>query len=246
MKINGDIKKNSLLALLAGSILTIIVVSSIFVLPGIIPISNPTEEEEPPNESLKLGARIAKYMNERASEVVFGWCYNNTFVNLNITELIGDYADGFLVYGAPINDSTINMSVLHVSGVDTGDINTEDFISVVDSFETALNELNNVSTEITDWMDIWPPTFLWDIAYEDGTSLSLVYSQEKQVIAAVNGTWTTSEFGLAGGVIIEFPNFEYNWEDYDNRKYFELDENSNQLVITAMERFLELIGQIYQ
>ncbi|MFX0085086.1 MAG: hypothetical protein ACFFAU_05380 [Candidatus Hodarchaeota archaeon] len=244
MKINGNIKSKTVIAAFLGTFLTIVVVSSVFLLPYILESLNPSQPNgpyTPPVTDLTIGARIAQYLDTRSSDIVFGFSYNNTFVNINISEIVQDYVDGFIIYGAPMNGSTINLTIIHISGADSIIINTTEFISVTDSFEIAMEGLN-VSSTITDWTNIWPPTFMWDIAFNDNTSLSLVYSQTQSVIAAVNGTWEMSSFGFGDPpVFIDFPNFEYNWEEYDKRKYLVLDNESEILVLNAIQAFYDMI-----
>ncbi|MFW9991127.1 MAG: hypothetical protein ACFFD4_03625 [Candidatus Odinarchaeota archaeon] len=241
MRINGDIKKNSLIAGLAGIFFTLVVLSAVFLGPAVLDFINdpftPGSEPGPDIVETKLGARIAKYMESRSSDVLFSWCYNNTFSNVNLTDFFQDYVDGFLIYGAPVNESIMgtNISVLHISGVETAEFDSSDLNTVATSFENALKGLDNVSTTITEWMDFWPPTFLWDVAYKDNTSISLAYSQEHRVIGIVNGTWTMSKFGLEGEIVVDFPQFEYNWESFDNRAYLILDDESEALVLTAIQ-----------
>jgi hypothetical protein len=192
---------------------------------------------------MTIGARIAEYMDTRSSDILFGFSFNNSFVNTNLSDIVQTYVDGFIIYGAPMNGSTINLTIIHVLGANSTIIDTTEFISVTDNFEIAMRGLDNVSTEVDNWSYICPPTFMWDIAFDDNTSLSLVYSQERKVMAAVNGTWEMSSFGFGDDppIFIDFPNFEYDWEEYINRKYLVLDDESETLIQTAILNFYNMI-----
>ncbi|MHA1967237.1 MAG: hypothetical protein ACW964_05500 [Candidatus Hodarchaeales archaeon] len=248
MKINGNLKSKSLLAVVSGSLLTLLIVSSVFFLPLVLEFLNPSQLNDPngpPVTQMTIGARIAEYMDTRSSDILFGSSFNNSFVNTNLSDIVHDYVDGFIIYGAPMNGSTINLTIVHVLGANSTIINTNEFISVTDNFEIAMRGLDNVSAEVENWNDIMPTTFMWDIAFDDNTSLSLVYSQERKVMAAVNGTWEMSSFGFGDDppIFIDFPNFEYDWEEYDNRKYLVLDEESDALIQAAILNFYNMIKE---
>ncbi|MHA2295107.1 MAG: hypothetical protein ACXAEU_22080 [Candidatus Hodarchaeales archaeon] len=247
MRANSDLKKDSIFAIIRGTILTLAIVSSVFLLPVVINfINNPLTPGPGPQDLDSIGDRVAKYIDSRSSEVVFG---GYTFVNVNLTnnlesiESIG-HVDGVLVYGSPVTESITrgNITILQDHGGETGSIIPTELNSVANSFELALSGLEDESTDISDWKDMWPPTFSWDIAYNDGTSISLVYSKEQRVIAAVNGTWTMSGLTIAvDDTFIELPEFDYVWDDFDSRTFLILDDESEPLVFDAIQAFYGLI-----
>ncbi|MHA2232988.1 MAG: hypothetical protein ACXAB4_10890 [Candidatus Hodarchaeales archaeon] len=241
MKINGDIKKNSLIASVLGLFLALTVVGSVLLLPNLDLFDS--SEMPGPGPEPAMGARIAQYIDARSSDVSFAWCYNNTVVNVNLTALLGAFTNGILISSPPSGVGTANVTA-HISfGVTFGTTTSSKLDIVVNAFETALSELETISETVSDWMDIWPPTFMWDIAYSDGTSLSLVYSQEQHVIAVVNGTWSTSDCEVEPGIIVPFPSFEYNWTSYNNRAFLVLDEASEGLVLSAIQAYIDLVGE---
>lgn len=241
MKINGDVKKNSLIASVAGLFLALTVVGAVLLVPNLDLFDS--SEIPGPGPEPAMGARIAQYIDARSSDVSFAWCFNNTIVNVNLTDLFGVFVNGILISTPPSGVGTANVTAHIISGVNFGETTSSELNYVVDAFETALNDLDTASETVSDWMDIWPPTFLWDIAYSDGTSLSLVYSQEQRVIAAVNGTWSTSDFEVEPGIIVPFPDVKYNWTSYDNRAYLVLDDASEALVLSAIQLYIDLVAE---
>ncbi len=189
-------------------------------------------DQQPSIGSVKLGKRIATYMETRADDVVFVWCYNNTVVNVNLTDHYEVFVDGVAIYET-------NVTIFNVEGVDSGTIGSSAVGPIADALNATLDDLNTTAPTINE-TDIWPPTFLWDIAYSDNTSLSLVYSKDQGIIAAVNGTWTMSEWMLPGGVVIPFPQFEYEWFVLESA-FLVLDEEAEASVLSAIQSFIDLI-----
>jgi hypothetical protein len=235
LRINGDIKRNSIFAAILGLFLALVIVGSVVLIPNLnlFGSSDPDSPEQQLNiGSVKLGMRIANYMENRANDVVFVWCYNNTAVNVNLTNHYGVFVDGVAIYET-------NVTIFNVEGVDSGIISSSAMGPIVDALNATLDDLNTTAPNI-DVMDIWPPTFLWDIAYSDKTSLSLMYSKDQGILAAVNGTWTMSEWILPGGVIMPFPQFEYAWLILESA-FLVLDEEAETAVLSAIQFFIELI-----
>jgi len=239
--------KNSILAVVAGAFLTIVVAGSIFLLPGIMNTIN-QDDQEP--DRLTLGARIADYIDTKAGDVVYTWCYNNSFVNLDLSEHFDFFVDGVridslsdgVVYVDGVTSDPLrltNISLLHDNTEDRTRLNPIDLNSVIDEFEAALTPLDELSTSVTGFMEIFPPTFLYDIAYEDGNSTSIIYSQDYHVLAIINGTWDAME---------SYPvqiGFSYS-TDFDDAAFFDLDGETEVAVTAAIQSFHDLITGAYE
>jgi hypothetical protein len=233
---------------MAGIGVTLIIIGGILFLPDFI-ADNPTDtnenENSNTNQKITIGARIASYIESRSPDILFTWSYNNSIVNTNFTDQIGAYVDGVLTYGSHINDSIANVSLVGVFGSQSEKIPSTALYSIFNKFEIAMEDLNKTSASIKDIGDIapWPPTFVWDIAFKDNTSISLVYSQAQSVLAAINGTWTGSEYGLSQGKLIEFPQFEYeHHSEYVIIPFLILDETAELHVIDAVNSYVNLIS----
>ena len=216
----------------------IIFVMSDYLLPDV----ETTEEEDSTNT--RIGAKIARYLTNQVNSVLFTWSYNNSIINSNLSSLVGAYCDGALTYGTLANASSNNVSLVGVFGQKTGTMNTSALNTVVNKFILALEGVTTNSTLVTSWNDIepWPPIFWWDIAFEDNSSLSILYSKDQNVITAINGTWEMSEYGLNESTTVDFPNFEYNWEDDYYRAFLELDTEGIQLILEAINIYLNQIA----
>ena len=238
---------NKNLLYLIGAFSAILVVFFSFLILSELNLFNqvPEEHEPPILEDLTIGARIARYIDSRRTQISFTWCYNNSIINTNLTNLVGDYCDGVLTYGNLSNEtqSETNVSVVGIFGQKTGLIDKIELSSVVGGFITVLQDANKNSTLVNDWNDIipWPPMFWWDIAFDDNTSISILYSKEQQMITAVNGTWKMSSFGLNETTFVDFPNFEYNWHDLMYQAFLELDVASQEIVNNVITLYLTLV-----
>ncbi|MFX0210413.1 MAG: hypothetical protein ACFFDT_30820 [Candidatus Hodarchaeota archaeon] len=245
---NGSLMKYNIVAIIAGIFLTLIIVGAIVFIPDLF-IDTPTE----PNgnngnhngHKFTIGSRIASYIESRSSDILFTWSYNNSIVNVNFTDQIGAYVDGVLTYGSHVNGSIANVSLVGVFGSQTEEISSSTLNSIFNTFEIAMEDLNETSNTIKGLDDItpWPPTFVWDIAFKDNSSISLMYSKDQHVLAAINGTWTASEYGLSGNETIEFPQFEYEYHSQDvPLTFLILDETTEQFVIDAVNTYVDLIS----
>ena len=99
-------------------------------------------------------------------------------------------------------------------------------------FRGALEVLNDTNPSLN-MTAIWPPSFICDIAYEDETSLSLVFSKEHNVLSVVNGTWELSQHTHHG---IHTVNVAYNYDDL-----VFLPITDIQLIISAIQSFEQFI-----
>ncbi|MFX0124365.1 MAG: hypothetical protein ACFFAE_12055 [Candidatus Hodarchaeota archaeon] len=245
---NGTLIKYNIVAIIAGIALTLVLVGAIVMIPDII--SNiPTEPNGNNNNQngheFTIGSRIASYIESRSSEILFTWSYNNSVVNINFTNQIGAYVDGALTYGSHINGSISKVSIVGVFGSRSEEISSSILNSIFNKFEIAIEDLNETSDSIKDLGDIepWPPTFVWDIAFNDNTSISLIYSKDQHVLAAINGTWTASEYGLSGDEIIEFPQFEYEYHSqYVPLPFLILNETAELQVLDAVNSYVDLVS----
>ncbi|MFW9903811.1 MAG: hypothetical protein ACFFFH_05725 [Candidatus Thorarchaeota archaeon] len=245
---NGSLVKYNIAAIIAGIVLTLIIVGGIVFIPD--SFFNPPTEPNGNNgnhngQKLTIGSRIASYIESRSLDILFTWSYNNSIVNVNFTNQVGAYVDGVLTYGSHVNGSIANVSLVGVFGSQTEEISSSILDSIFTSFEIAMEDLNETSNTITGLGDItpWPPTFIWDIAFKDNTSISLMYSKDQHVLAAINGTWTASEYGLSGNEAIEFPQFEYEYHSQDVPiPFLILDETTEQFIIDAVNMYVDLIS----
>jgi hypothetical protein len=182
-----------------------------------------------------IGAQIASRMAASEENISYVWCYNNTWVNFNLsTHYDPLYIDGIRV--GLVND-TPKMALIHEPKAKVADISQEDLNDVMAHFRDAIKVLNDTSQTINDIMDIWPPSFICDIAYDDGTSLSLMFSREYSVLSVLNGTWELSTHTHFG---INTVNVGYNYDDL-----VFLPMSDVQLFLTAMQSFEELIYETF-
>jgi hypothetical protein len=242
MNLKGKIRRNHLFALTAGVSLTMVVIAAVFFLPELELFSSSEIPEPGPIKGSALGSRIASFMDSRTPDVVFAWSSNNTVVNSDLTEQFNDYVHAVMNYGIPISVARSNVSVF--IGVENFRMKTvendpEALNSVAENFENALHGLEDISASLTSLDDIWPITFLWDIAYSDSTSLSLIYSQEYHVIAAINGTWIMDEMKLLDKTV-PFPYFQYDENHYDSVNFLELDPTTETLVTAAIQSYIDM------
>jgi hypothetical protein len=245
---NGPLIKYNIAAIIAGIALTLIIVGAIVIIPDFI-ANTPTEPSGNNNNhngyNFTVGSRIASFIESRSSDILFTWSYNNSIVNVNFTDQIGAYVDGVLTYGSHVNGSVSKVSLVGVFGSQSEEISSSTLDFIFNEFEIAIEDLNETSDSIKDLGDIapWPPTFIWDIAFNDNTSISLIYSKDQHVLAAINGTWTVSEFGLSGEEIIEFPQFEYEYHSqYVPLPFLILDETAELQVLDAVNSYVDLIS----
>lgn len=234
MTFNLKSKKLGAFVLVSGGI--VIVILTIFMLNVFFPATLPEDNNQPPSTPSEkgIGYRIASRMAAAEENVSYVWCYNNTWVNLNLSNHYGEYIDGVRI--GLVND-TSKLALIHEPNAETKDIDRQDLNTVMANFRGAITVLNDTSESLTDIMDIWPPTFICDIAYEDGSSLSLMFSKEHQVLSVLNGTWTLSQWQHHG---INTLIFNYS---YDDLVFLPLSDM--QLFLQALESFENLIYETF-
>ncbi len=230
-------KNRNFILLVTAGVCTLIIAS--FIVSNLL-FQNKGDIKEPDFKNVKIGARIARYLNNRTDSVLFTWSYNNSIINTNLSDLVGAYCDGVLMYGDLTNNTTNNVSLVGVFGQKTGIMNSSALTTIVDKFIYALEKTSTNSTLVTSWNDInpWPPMFWWDIAFDDSSSLSILYSKEQNMITAINGTWEMSEYGLNESTVIDFPHFEYNWEDDYYRAFLNLNDEGTMIILEAISIYL--------
>lgn len=239
MAINGNILKYGIIAVVIGGI---IATSAFIVAYNLLNSEDPNHENGNGNNNGNgetpqggIGAQIAARMAASEDNISYVWCYNNTWVNLNLSTHYGPlFIDGVRV---GLVNNTPRMALIHEPVAELADINQQDLNDVMVNFRGAIEVLNDTSQSLTDIMDIWPPSFICDIAYEDGTSLSLVFSKEHSVLSVLNGTWELSQHTHFG---INTVNVAYN---YDDLVFLPISEV--QLFLTAIQSFEELIYETF-
>ncbi|NHJ02963.1 MAG: hypothetical protein EAX86_12575 [Candidatus Heimdallarchaeota archaeon] len=194
MSLNGNIKRIGAIGLLLGGVMAF----SVFLI--IYNLELPSNPNVPPQENL-IGERIAARMAEAEENISHVWCYNNSFVNGNLSEYYEMYIDGLSI-GKSLNDSLI-MALIHEPLAESTEVSQSSLNSVMASFRSAVTNVAGYSS-VSDLMEIWPPNFMIDIAYEDGTSLSLIFSKTHQVLSIHNGTWEFSPHYRYGIQLLDF------------------------------------------
>ena len=229
MAIDGNILKYGLFAIVIGGI---IATSAFIVAYNLLNTGdtngNGNGNGEPPQGG--IGAQIAARMAASEENISYVWCYNNTWVNLNLSSHYEPlYIDGVRV---GLVEDTPKMALIHEPAAELADIDQQDLNDVMADFRGALEVLNDTNPSLN-MTDIWPPSFICDIAYEDETSLSLVFSKEHNVLSVVNGTWELSQHTHHG---IHTVNVAYNYDDL-----VFLPITDVQLIISAIQSFEQFI-----
>ncbi|MHA1975002.1 MAG: hypothetical protein ACTSW1_18575 [Candidatus Hodarchaeales archaeon] len=229
MSFNGNLKKYGVIAMISGGILGLVAFSIIYNL-----TLAPNETPNTPVVSKGIGYRIAQKMAQSEDNVSYVWCYNNTWVNVNITEHYGQMIDG--IRAGFIND-TPSLALIHEPQAEISSINTSEFNEIMTGFRNAIAVLNDTNTTIDNLIEIWPPTFMIDIAYDNGSALSIVYSKEHDMLSVVNGTWVLSEHENFGIRVIDVT------MDYNSLVFFPLKDTS--LMLKALQDFANYIYGVF-
>lgn len=227
MSLNGNIKRMGMIGLVLGGVMAF----SVFLIIYNLNLPNGTL---PPQENL-VGERIAARMAAAEENISYVWCYNNSFVNFNLSEYYSPlYIDGVSI-GRSLNSSVV-MALIHEPLAEIEEVSQSSLNSVMAGFRTAVSNIGDYS-QITNIDDIWPPDFLIDIGYEDGTSFSLVYSKEEQVLSFLNGTWELAPFYRYGIQVLMF-----NYEFFD-AVFLEIE--NDQYILAALQTFETWIHEIF-
>ena len=223
MSFNGNLQKYGAIAIILGSVLAIVTFSVLL---------NVTQDNppEPPPPVGGVGSKIAERMEAMEENISYIWCYNNTFTNINISNHFQMYIDGVRI---GLVDNNPMIALIHEPEAEINPIDQQDLNSVMADFRDSIAVHNDTSTTIDNLIEIWPPTFMIDIAYEDSTSISVIYSQEYNLLSVVNGTWTLSAYTHHGINTVETS------YAYDSAVFFELEDPA--LVQTALQSFANLI-----
>jgi hypothetical protein len=224
MSFNGNLQKYIAVAVILGSIFAIITFSIL------LNATQLTPQGPNPPVAKGIGAKIAEGMETNEDNISYIWCYNNTWTNLNLSAHYEEFIDGVRI---GLVDQTPTAALIHEPTANFAEIDQLSLNNIMADFRNSISVLNDTSTSFDDLIEIWPPTFLIDIAYEDNTSVSIIYSQEHNLISVVNGTWTLSEYLHHGiyQVIMDYSS--------DSFLFFPLDDPS--LILTALENFANLI-----
>ena len=200
-------KKYNLLAISIGLVLAV----SVLII-GLNLLNTPDTDLPPTGKG--AGFRIASRMEEAEENISSVWIYNNTFAKVNLSALYGELIDGIAIGTV---DSVLKMALIHEPTAEIANISQQDLNSVMANFRGAISEVEDPSETYTSIDQILPTSFICDIAYEDNTSLSLVFSSKYKVLGVMNGTWTyfghnhhgielaKMNYNLSDAVFLEFP-----------------------------------------
>jgi hypothetical protein len=210
MAFNGSVLRNGLLALITGGIIAIILFMTIsnFIYPFFSP-------EDPPDDPIvedTLGKIIAKQMETKESNIEYVWIYNNTWVNVELSahyypahdKMIDGLLFGYI-------EENFSLALIHEPEADITQINRSELSPIMTKFRTAIVPLNTTSLDVQSIDDMWPPSFLMDIAYVDGSSFSIAFSQQYSVLGFFEGNWTQTEWDFWGVKVIQF---SYNTDNF--------------------------------
>jgi len=173
-----------------------------------------------------IGYKIATRMEAAENNVEYVWCYNNTFTNLNLSSSYEKYIDGVRI-------SKNQMALINEPSADMADIEQVILNSVMGNFYDAISSLTKTSDAVETIMDIFPPTLIMDIAYEDNTSISLAFSKTAQVVGVINGTWSLTDHVHHGVQLLEL---NYTLDD---AVYLSLSDLEPMMTaVSAFENFI--------
>lgn len=203
--------------------------------------SSPDDTDNPSNIpattdlSGQLGEIIAKQMDSQYNDIAYIWLFNNTFTNLELTSHFTQYIDGLMVNNV---NGTLQMALIHEPNATLKPITNQSLSNTLGGFSSVISDLNQTADTSLD--SVFPPTFMIDIAYTDHSSISLYYSEEKQILGIVNGTWTIAE----GSTLYGMPLIEivYGSQEFVN---FQLDVTQTESVNSAIENFKTLIFETF-
>ncbi len=199
----------------------------------------PSGDELEGNDRLTVGAKIAQQMEELEDQIVFFWSYNNTWVNLNLSNMYSDFIDGLL---AGINQTTNEsiIALVHEPSTSSATIDFNQITSIFHDFRTLVKTLSNTTNR--DLNSVFPSTFMIDIAYSDNSSISLIFSKEQRVLGVINGTWQYDLYYNWGfdnvhwGV--EFPYFMY---ENTQLVFFNLTDDEVSIINGIIENLQALV-----
>ncbi|MHA2225966.1 MAG: hypothetical protein ACXAC8_12220 [Candidatus Hodarchaeales archaeon] len=183
----------------------------------------------PPDPAPKkgIGYKIATRVRNSMNDVDLVWSVNNSFVNNNLSASYGKFVDA-------VSISKNNVTIINEPLANTAEIEQVTLNNVMEEFYDAVSTLNETSETIDDIDDFFPPTLLLAISYENGSSISLIFSKEAKVVGVVNGTWTLSEHTHHGA---KLPIFDYSLHDAVYLSINDLDPLSS--AISGFENFIK-------
>jgi hypothetical protein len=167
-----------------GFILAVIVTAvSVYML---FPPQEENNEEEP--ELTSIGSRLIKKITSRASDVSWFWSSNNTWINENISTYFSEYIDAFQV----ANTSNADQAAIFRIPQDTlnATIDISEFENKVHGILDVIKQMDTKASDNLSMDDVFPPTFSLSVAYKDGTSHELIFSQKDNYLALWSGTWS--------------------------------------------------------
>ncbi|MHA1967187.1 MAG: hypothetical protein ACW964_05240 [Candidatus Hodarchaeales archaeon] len=233
MSMNGNIMRYGAIAIVIGAVIAASVFTFAFIALN-DDDSNGNNNQNGGKIVGGIGARIAARMAEFEQNITYIWCANNTWTNVNLSSYYGMLIDGFRV--GLVND-TPQMALIHEPEAEFADISQQDLNNAFTGFRSAIEVLNVTSSIITDIDHIWPPTFMCDIAYEDGTALSIIFSKEHNVISVLNGTWELSSwthFGIKDVIV----NRSYHDDVY-------LTLTDSRFILSAIQNFENMVLEAF-
>lgn len=209
--------------LVIGTVFSVLL--AIIVLSMVALVINLDSEDTPPPQN-GIGYKIASRMEAAENDVEYVWSYNNTFTNLNLSTSYEKYIDGVRI-------SKNKIALINEPSADIADIEQAILNSVMGNFYVAISSLTETSDTIETIMDIFPPTLIMDIAYEDNTSISLMFSKTAKVVGVVNGTWSLTDHVHHGVQLLEL---NYTLDD---AVYLSLSDLEPMMTaVSAFENFI--------
>ena len=197
MSIDSIMKKSTLFAVITGTLLSLSILVILINLDNSPPGGNPDPIDG-------VGSQIAARMEAIEENVSYVWIYNNSFANVNLSSHYEEFIDGV---GIGYVEDVLKMALVHEPTADIANISQNELNTVMAIFRSAISDVENISKDFTTIGQLLPTSFVCDIAYEDGTSLSLVFSKEHSVLGVVNGTWTASTHNHHGLPMISLSHY---------------------------------------
>jgi hypothetical protein len=165
------------------------------------PTSTTTEPTTTTSVPVKTyGALAADYLDSRRDDVVFFWHYNNSFVNQNLSayydsQHTGAYVDGLYMLNEIEPMVRLLFHPYHENIRGEGNISQLEWETLGGQLiDDGIRQMPNSDTTA----DLWPPDYMVEVCFEDGTSFHISYLKSAGLVYVANGTWSGfDEYGWA-------------------------------------------------